>query len=75
MDTITLVGEYPSAVRATPGGKYVVIACQGGLAVVDVARRNVRVVRIGPAGYDQPFCVSLHGTGDDEKVVVAYETA
>lgn len=74
-DTITSVGEYPSAIRVTPGGKYAIVACQGGLAVVDVRKRNVRVVRISPAGYDQPFCVGLLGTEEDEKVVVAYETA
>jgi hypothetical protein len=72
--SIPLDGNYPSAVLTPPGGRHVVVACREGLAVVNIAERTSRLLSIGPAGYDQPFCVTVREPGDDEKLVVAYET-
>ncbi|KAF8307160.1 hypothetical protein DL93DRAFT_2088202 [Clavulina sp. PMI_390] len=73
--TIPLDGEYPSSVLASSGGKHAVVACREGLAVVDVEDRTCRLLSIGPTGYDQPLCTTMRGSGDDEKLVVAYETS
>lgn len=72
--TIPLDGEYPSSVLASAGGHHAVIACREGLAVVNIAQRTCRLLSIGPTGYDQPLCMTVRGSGDDEKLVVAYET-
>lgn len=72
--SIPLDGGYSSAVLAAPGGKHVVVACREGLAVVNIEEQTSRLLFIGPSGYNQPFCVTVREPGDDEKLVVAYET-
>lgn len=72
---LPLEGDYPCAIDATKGGRFVVVACTGSLVIVDV-KRGVQgsIVVAGAIGYERPFVVGTIGDTPDEKVVVAFDT-
>ena len=64
----------PYFALASPGGKHVVVACEEGYAMFNIAERTSRLLSAGPLGRMRfSLRMAASGSGDNEKLFVAYK--